>query len=83
MPIARITVTAVTDEGNHVILWGRPERAKPGTGPVGFAFLAKGDGVDAALAERASRLTSGTEATIDFSPVVDGWNLGRGLSASQ
>ena len=66
MPIARITVTAVSDEGDNVIVWGRPEQAPDDSELVGFTFQAKGERVDVALAERASRLACGVEANIDY-----------------
>ena len=83
MPIARITVTAVSDEGDNVVVWGRPEHAPHGGEPIGFVFQTKGEQADIGLAERASRLVDGTEAAIDYIPVATGWNLGRGLPASQ
>ena len=82
MPVARITVTAVSDEGDHIIVWGRPEHGSEDGKPIGFAFQTKGDLGDVELAERASRLARGTEAAIDYVPVVGDWNLARGLSAS-
>ena len=82
MPIARITVTAVSDEGDNVIVWGRPEHAPDDSEPVGFTFQAKGEQADAALAERASRLASGTEAAIDYVSLAIDWNLAKGLAVS-
>jgi hypothetical protein len=82
MPIARIIVTSVSDEGDQVIVWGRPEHGNQPNDPVGFAFQAKGDQADVGLPERASRLRSGQEAVIEYTPIVDGWNLATGLSAS-
>jgi hypothetical protein len=82
MPTAHVTVTAVSDEGDTVIVWVQPEDAPGGTEPVGYVFHAKGGGAAAVLAERASRLTAGAEAVIEYTPVVDGWNVGRGPSAS-
>jgi hypothetical protein len=82
MPVARITVTAVSDEGDTVIVWGRPEHAPDDSEPIGFAFQAKGDQADVGLAERASRLARGTEAAIDYTSIAGDWNLARGLSAS-
>lgn len=79
MPIARITVTAVSDEGDNVIVWGRPEHAPDDSEPVGFAFQTKGERADVGLAERASRLACGAEAAIDYASVAVGWNLARGL----
>ena len=81
MPNARITVTAVSDEGDNVVVWGRPEHAPHEVEPIGFVFQTKGEQADIGLAERASRLGDGTEATIDYQPVASGWNLGTGLSA--
>lgn len=83
MPLARITVTSVSDEGDQVIVWGRKEHSDPDTDPVGFVFLVKGEGGDVGLAVRASRLSNGTEAMIDYAVVADGWNLARGLSVSR
>ncbi len=80
MPIARITVTAVSDEGDAVIVWGRPEHAEEDDDPVGFAFSTKGEHADVALAERASRLAASAEAVIDYTPVADDWNVAHGLS---
>ncbi|MCJ7781061.1 MAG: hypothetical protein MUQ27_09560 [Acidimicrobiia bacterium] len=82
MPIARVTVTAVSDEGDSVIVWGRPEHAPDDSEPVGFVFQAKGEWADVGLAERASRLACGAEAAIDYASVAVGWNLARGLSVS-
>ena len=82
MPVARITVTAVSDEGDTVIVWGRPEHAPDDSEPIGFAFQTKGDQADVGLAERASRLARGTEAAIDHTSIAGDWNLARGLSAS-
>jgi len=83
MPIARITVTAVSDEGDIVVVWGRPKTTPSEGDPIGSAFHTKGEQADIGLAERASRLVDGTETAIDYIPVATGWNLGRGLSASQ
>ena len=82
MPIARITVTSVSDEGDQVIVWGRPEDASESIDPVGFAFQAKGDQGDVGLTERASRLRSGQGAVIEYTAVADGWSLATGLSSS-
>jgi len=82
MPVARITVTAVSDEGDTVVVWGRTKHAPDGSEPVGFAFQTKGQDADVGLAERASRLACGMEAVIDFGVIAAGWNTGRGLSAS-
>jgi hypothetical protein len=71
MPVARITVTAVSDEGDTVIVWGRPENAPNDS-----------EQADVGLAERASRLARGTEAAIDYTSIAGDWNLARGLSAS-
>jgi hypothetical protein len=61
---------------------GQPEHAPTGNDPVGYVFQAQGEGGDAGLAERASRLGSGDQVDIDFSGVVSGWNVARGLSGS-
>jgi hypothetical protein len=82
MPVARITVTAVSDEGDTVIVWGRLEHAPADSEPIGFAFQTKGEQADVGLAERASRLARGTEAAIDYTSIAGHWNLARGLSAS-
>jgi hypothetical protein len=82
MPIARITVVNVSDQGDTVTVWGQPEHAPIANDPVGYVFQAKGEDGDAGLAERASRLGSGDQVVIDFSGVVAGWNLARGLSGS-
>ena len=82
MPVARITVTAVSDEGDTVVVWGRTEHAPEGREPVGFAFQTKGEEADVGLAERASRLACGKEAVVDFEVVALGWNTANGLSAS-
>ena len=80
MPVARIRVTAVSDEGDNVIVWGRPEGALDDSEPIGFVFQTKGEQADVGLAARASRLASGSEAVIDYASVTVGWNLARGLS---
>ncbi|MEN8234710.1 MAG: hypothetical protein ABFR89_07270 [Actinomycetota bacterium] len=82
MPVARITITAVSDEGDSVIVWGTPEQG-PGDEPIAFVFHTKEERSDVELAERASRLARGTEIVIDYIPVVDGWNRARGLSSPQ
>ncbi len=38
MPVARITVTAVSDEGDQIIVWGRPEYGSDDGEPIGFVF---------------------------------------------
>ena len=83
MPIARITVTAVSDEGDNVVVWGRPEHTPDDGEPIGFVFQTKGEQADVELAERASRLADGTEVTIEYTPVAGGWSLGRELPTSQ
>ena len=82
MSVSRITVTAVSDEGDNVIVWGRPEHAPNDGEPIGFAFQAKGEQADVGLAERASRLACGAEVVIDCAAVTVDWNVARGLSAS-
>lgn len=78
VPRSRIIVAAVADEGDTVIVWGRP--ATDGGDPIGFAFHTKGEHADVAIAERASRLAVGTEAVIDYTAVADGWNVARNLA---
>ncbi|HZD23771.1 MAG TPA: hypothetical protein VE569_10285 [Acidimicrobiia bacterium] len=82
MPIARITVSAVTDEGDNVIVRGRVEEAADDSAPVGFVFQTKGSRGDVGLAERASRLARGTEVVIGYASVAGEWNIARELSAS-
>lgn len=82
MPVARITVTAVSDEGDNVIVWGRSEDAPDDADPIGFAFQSKGEQADVGLAERASGLARGTEAAIEYTSIADDWNLASGLSVS-
>jgi hypothetical protein len=80
MPIARVTVMAVSDEGDNVVVWGRVEGA-PGEGePLGFVFQTKDEQADIELVERASLLVDGAQVMIDYTPVAGGWNLGTGLS---
>ena len=80
MPVARIRVTAVSDEGDNVIVWGRSEGALDDDEPVGFVFQTKGERADVGLAARASQLACGSEAVIDCVSVTVDWNLARGLS---
>lgn len=80
MPVAQITVTAVSDEGDNVIVWGRLEHAADDNEPLGFVFQAKGAEADVELAERASRLARGMGAVIEYTSVADDWNIARGLS---
>jgi hypothetical protein len=82
MPLARIIVTAVSDEGDNVVVWGISEDAPDDSDPVGFAFQARGEQADVGLAERASRLAFGTEAVIDYASVTADWSLARGLATS-
>lgn len=82
MPVAHIRVTAVSDEGDNVIVWGRSEDPADHGGPLAFVFQTKGAEADVELAERASRLARGTGAVIDYTPVAGEWNVARGLSAS-
>ncbi|MEA2057732.1 MAG: hypothetical protein U9O63_03360 [Actinomycetota bacterium] len=81
MPVARIRVTAVSDEGDNVIVWGRPEHAPDDGEPIGFVFQTKGEQADVGLAERASRLTRGSEAVIDYVSLTVDWNVAKGLTA--
>lgn len=82
MPIARITVSAVSDEGDNVVVWGRTEYVPDDSEPVGYAFQTKGEQADIGLAERASRLAYGTEAVIEYDRMTRDWNVARGLTTS-
>lgn len=82
MPTACITVTAVSDEGDNVIVWGRRAHAAHDSQPIGFVFQAKGERAEIRLAEQASRLARGTQAVIDYTSVADDWNVARGLIVS-
>ncbi len=82
MPIVRIKVTAVSDQGDNVIVWGRTEHVPDDSEPVGYAFQTKGEDADIRLAERASRLAYGTEAVIEYAAIAKDWNLARGLTTS-
>lgn len=82
MPIARIKVTAVSDEGDNVVVWGRTEYVPDDSEPVGYAFQTKGEQADIGLAERASRLAYGTEAVIEYDRMTRDWNVARGLTTS-
>jgi hypothetical protein len=50
MPIARITVVTVSDQGDTVTVWGQPEHAPIANDPVGYVFQTKGEDGDAGLA---------------------------------
>lgn len=80
MVLANITVTSVIDEGDQVIVWGRTEDAPADSDPIGFVFLAKGEGSDVELAVRASRLEPGTPVVIDHMAATEQWKVARGLS---
>lgn len=82
MPIARIKVTAVSDKGDNVVVWGRTEYVPDDSEPVGYAFQTKGEQADIGLAERASRLAYGTEAVIEYDRMTRDWNVARGLTTS-
>lgn len=82
MPVARITVVAVSDRGDDVVVWGRTERAPDGSGLVGFIFQTKGEHADIRLAEHASELAYGMEVVIEYVVIAKDWNLARGLSTS-
>jgi len=77
MSATRIIVTAVSDEGDTVVVWGRPGHAFDDGEPIGFAFHAK---TDVGSAERASRLACGDVVVIDSTPVAGGWNRALGLT---
>jgi hypothetical protein len=82
MAAALVTVTAVSDEGNQVIVWGRVAHPETGTDAVGFVFRATGDDANAELAEQASRLRRDSTVIIEYRPVVGGWNLATKMSAA-
>ncbi|MCZ7532362.1 MAG: hypothetical protein M5U23_02945 [Acidimicrobiia bacterium] len=82
MAIARIKVTAVSDEGDNVVVWGRTEYVRYDSDPVGYTFQAKGEHADIGLAERASRLASDGEAVIEYVSIAKDWKLASGLSVS-
>ena len=82
MPIARVMVTAVSDQGDNVIVWGRTEYVPSNSEPAGYVFQTKGEHADIGLAERASKLASGTDGVIEYVSVAKDWNLATGLSAS-
>lgn len=69
-------------KGDHVIVWGRTEYAPSDSDPVGYAFQTKGERADIGLAERASKLASGTEAVIEYVSIAKDWNLASGLPVS-
>jgi len=80
MPTARISVTAVSDEGDSVIIWGRTDQGGSDREPIGYVFRSEGDRDTVALSERASRLASGTEIVIDYVVVTGEWCRALGLS---
>ena len=82
MPAALVTIGAVSDEGNQVIVWGRVVHAESGIDAIGFVFRATGDDAEAELAERASRLRRDEMVIIEYRPVVAGWNLATKLTAA-
>ena len=74
-----LTVIAVSDEGDTVVVHGLPTNAEPGTERVAVVFRAKTRDADPALAERASRLRPGTAVVVEYVIIDAGWHLGRGL----
>jgi hypothetical protein len=82
MPVARITVVAVSDLGDEVVVWGRPGDGPDDGVPVGYAFQTKGERAEIRLAERASRLLYGAEVVIEYVVIAEDWNLAGGLSDS-
>ena len=78
MPTIRICVTAVTDEGDTVIVYGVADdpgaEADSPAREVAFVVPAKSEG-SADLAERASRLERGALATIEYRAIEPDWNL--------
>jgi len=79
MPFASVAVTAASDEGDTVIVWGTPDGASGEGEPVGFVFHSSGERGDRQTAMRASRLVRGVEVRIEYSPVSVGWNIARRL----
>jgi len=82
MPLARVSVVSVSDEGDSVIVWGRSDSAPEDSELIGYVFGAEGGRDSRALAERASRRASGALATIDYMAVTGEWRRARGLSCS-
>jgi thiamine monophosphate kinase len=77
MPSARITVASVTDEGDQVIVRGTLGDTSTA---MTFVFRTKGDRIEPALADRASRLGAGVVVSVDYAVVAEGWNVALGLS---
>ncbi len=82
MPTARFSVIAVSDRGDDVVVWARPEDGGDDGDPIGYVFQTKGEHGDVALAERASQLVHGTEVVVEYVAIVKDWNLAGGLSTS-
>jgi len=82
MSVVRVTVTAVSDQGDEVVVWGRVEEDSDGGDPVGYVFQVKGEHADLRLVKRASNLARGTEVVIEYVAIAGDWNLARGLSTS-
>ena len=69
-PIRSISVAAVSDEGQSVVVWGWTDDAPDDREPVGYVVWAEGDGHTVVSAEGASRLVSGTEAAVEYTAVI-------------
>ena len=77
-----MSLHTVTDEGDTVVVHGRPsgdDSYDSASGEVAIVFRVKTADADPALAERASRLAPGMGVVIDCVRIDDGWYLGRGL----
>ncbi len=82
MPVVRVTVIAVSNRGDEVVVWGRAEDDSDDSDPVGYTFQTRGEHADVRLAERASELAYGTEAVIEYVAIAKDWDLARGLITS-
>ena len=79
MPTIRIAVTAVTDEGDTVVVYGVADDTRTevdsSAREVAFVVPAKSEEGSADLAERASRLERGALVTVDYRAIEPGWHL--------
>jgi hypothetical protein len=76
MPVTRITVASVVDEGDQVVVRGTRSDGRD----MAFAFVTKGANGDPELAARASRLSAGDVVDVDAVPVIEGWHVGRDIT---